>query len=64
MEASKGKEVGTMRGKRPTYNQKKRIKKLGLNYENWLVVKDNASEFVLMHRFTGAIRKASAELAR
>ena len=53
-----------MRGKRPTYNQKKRIKKLGLNYENWLVVRDNANEFVLMHRHSGTIRRASEELAR
>ena len=53
-----------MRGKRPTYNQKKRIKKLGLNYDNWLVVRDNNVEFVLMHRYTGTVRRASAELAR
>ena len=53
-----------MRGKKPTYNQKKRLKKLGLNYENWLVVRDNNEEFVIKHRLTGTIRRASAELAR
>ncbi len=53
-----------MRGKRPTRSQKIRIKKLGLNCENWLVVRDNQKEFVLSHRSTGTIRRASAETAR
>ena len=44
-------------GKKPTVKQKKEIKALGLNPDNWFVVKDNSMEFVIMHRHTGKVRE-------
>ena len=43
-------------GKKPTVRQKKYIKQLGLNCDNWLVRRDNDKEMVLVHRHTGHIR--------
>lgn len=44
-------------GKRPTVKQKKMLNEYGLNCENWLVVKDNSFEAVIIHRHTNTIRK-------
>lgn len=44
-------------GKRPTVRQKKMMTKLGLNYENWLVRRDNDKEFMIVHRQTGTERR-------
>lgn len=44
-------------GKRPTVRQKKMMTKLGLNYENWLVRRDNDKEFVVVNRFTGTEKR-------
>lgn len=44
-------------GKRPTVRQKKRMKQLGLNCENWLVRRDNDKEFVIVNRFTGTEKR-------
>lgn len=38
-------------GKRPTVKQCKFMKLWGLNYENWLVVKDTPREMIIMHRY-------------
>lgn len=43
-------------GKRPTRAQKIRIKSLGLNPENWLVIKDCRDYFEVIHRISGNIR--------
>lgn len=37
-------------GKRPSVNQRKFIKAHGLNWENWLVVKDTPDRIELVHR--------------
>lgn len=37
-------------GKRPSKAQAILIKQSGLNYANWLVVKDTSTELVLVHR--------------
>ena len=37
-------------GKRPTKNQSIFIKKHGLNPENWLIVKDQPEQMVIVHR--------------
>lgn len=44
-------------GKNPTKAQKIFIKACRLNYENWLVVKDNAQAFEIVHRISGKTRK-------
>ncbi len=43
-------------GKAPTRKQKMKIKKLGLNPENWLISKDNPNELVIVHRHTNTVR--------
>ncbi|WP_169735824.1 DUF6906 family protein [Clostridium lundense] len=43
-------------GKKPTRNQKIAIKGKKLNPDNWLVVKDNSKELVIIHRDTGTVR--------
>jgi hypothetical protein len=48
-------------GKRPTRAQKIRIKSLGLNPENWLVVKDCRECFEVIHRVSGKTRKLKKE---
>ena len=45
-----------MRGKKPTLRQKKLIKSVGLNPENWLVAKSPPGELHLIHRHTGTKR--------
>lgn len=49
-------------GKNPTRKQKMLIKSARLNYENWLVVRENAEEIVLQNRQTGKIRSIRKEL--
>ena len=49
-------------GKRPTVRQKKFLKSMRRNPDNWLVVKDNNEQMVIVHRDTGkvqTIQKAS-----
>jgi hypothetical protein len=43
-------------GKKPTRNQKIRIKEMGLNHENWLVVKDTPDMFQIVNRVSGKLR--------
>lgn len=43
-------------GKRPTVAQAKLIKGIGLNYDNWLVVKDMPDSMVIVHRMSGKQR--------
>lgn len=44
-------------GKRPTRQQKIRLKGLGLNPENWLIVKNKpGGELVILHRHTDTVR--------
>lgn len=42
--------------KKPTYEQRKTIQRLGLNPMDWLVSKDTPTEMMLVHRYTNAIR--------
>lgn len=44
-------------GKRPTVAQKKLITQWGLNYSNWLIVKDTPAEMVIVHRLSGKQRR-------
>lgn len=37
-------------GKKPTIAQRKTMEAMGLNSENWLVVKDTPEHLVLVHR--------------
>lgn len=39
-------------GVRPTREQRKMIQSKGLNSENWLVVKDQPEQMVIVHRFS------------
>ena len=43
-------------GKRPTVAQKKYLKAHGLNPENWLIVKNEPSRMVIVHRHSGEQR--------
>ncbi|MGC4378292.1 hypothetical protein WD019_15390 [Fictibacillus sp. Mic-4] len=43
-------------GKRPTKRQKEHIKAMGLNPENWLIIKNLHNEMHLVHRETGSKR--------
>jgi hypothetical protein len=43
-------------GKKPTYEQRKRLEAWGLNARDWLVSKDTTEEMVLVHRHTDAVR--------
>ncbi|ALS27165.1 hypothetical protein IJ21_17640 [Paenibacillus sp. 32O-W] len=45
-----------MQGKRPTLKQKKTLKALNLNPDNWLIAKAPPGELHLIHRYTGAKR--------
>lgn len=44
-------------GKRPTVAQKKLITQWGLNYANWLIVKDTPDSMVVLHRLSGKQRR-------
>lgn len=43
-------------GKRPTVRQKKFLKSMRRNPDNWLVVKDNNEQMVIVHRDTGKVQ--------
>jgi len=43
-------------GKCPTRGQKKFLKSLRLNPDNWLVVKNSPSEVIIVHRHSGQQR--------
>lgn len=45
-----------MQGKRPTKKQAMLIADHRLNYNNWLVLKDTASEMVVKHKDSGKER--------
>lgn len=40
-------------GKRPTRKQMEEIKKAGLIPENWLIVKNTPTQFLVQHRYSG-----------
>ncbi len=44
-------------GKKPTKNQKIFIKEHGLNYDNWLVVKNTSQFMEIIHRTSGDTMK-------
>ena len=44
-------------GKKPTVAQRKVISACGLNWENWLVVKDTPEGMVIVHRYSGKVRE-------
>ena len=43
-------------GKRPTVAQKKILKSMGLNPENWLIVKNEPTRMTVAHRHSGEQR--------
>ncbi|GMQ58949.1 hypothetical protein AN1V17_33460 [Vallitalea sediminicola] len=43
-------------GKRPTRRQKMLIGNKKLNHNNWLVVKDCADSFVIVHKKSGKVK--------
>lgn len=43
-------------GKKPTKRQRIRLSEHHLNPDNWLIVKDNPSEFIIIHRVSGKQR--------
>lgn len=44
-------------GKKPTVAQRKIITRLGLDWENWLIVKNTPDSIVIVHRLTGSQRR-------
>lgn len=48
-------------GKKPSWNQRKLIQQLGLDPHDWLVVKDQPTEMVIVHRFTQTVRTINKE---
>lgn len=45
-----------MRGIKPTRKQKERIKANRLDYNNWLVLKEEGKDLTIIHKQTGTIR--------
>jgi len=43
-------------GKKPTRNQKKVFLEFGLNPNNWLIVKNETHQMLVIHRETGRTR--------
>ena len=43
-------------GKKPTVRQKKMLKEYGLNFENWLIIKDTPDRMEIVHRHTDRLR--------
>ena len=37
-------------GKKPTYEQRKTLERLGLDSQDWLIVKNTSTELVVVHR--------------
>jgi len=46
--------------KSPTMAQKNRLKALGLIPDNWLISKCSPTEFVVVHRVSGEVRRLGA----
>ena len=46
--------------KKPTMAQKLRMKELGIIPENWLVSRNTPTEFVVVHRVSGEVRRLGA----
>lgn len=44
-------------GKKPTVKQCKLMQRWGLNYQDWLVVKDTPEQMLLVHRFSDKTTK-------
>lgn len=44
-------------GKKPTVAQRRILKSWGLNWQNWLVVKDTTKVLVIVHRYSGKVRE-------
>ena len=44
-------------GIRPSRQQKKLLREWGLNWENWLIERDNDVETVIIHRYSGQVRR-------
>lgn len=49
-------------GKKPTVAQRKVISAWGLNWENWLVVKDTPEGMVIVHRYSGKVREIRKDM--
>ncbi len=43
-------------GKRPTRRQKQMLKELGLNSDNWLIIRDDKFELKIIHKVSGQVR--------
>lgn len=43
--------------KRPNRRQKNEMRFYGLDPDNWLVERDTPDEFVVVHRYTGTIKR-------
>jgi hypothetical protein len=48
-------------GLKPTRRQKFAMQDVGLNHENWLVVKNNNDQLQLVHRLTGQTKTIPAK---
>ena len=48
-------------GKKPTVRQKRMLKEYGLNYENWLIIKDTSDIMQIVHRHTDTVRTIRKE---
>ena len=55
-----GRDETLKQGKSPTKAQKLRMKSLGLIPENWLISKNTPTEFVVVHRVSGEVRRLGA----
>lgn len=51
-------------GKRPTRAQKIQLNAVGLNYENWLVVKATTEVLEVVHKYSGSIKRIPASLKK
>jgi hypothetical protein len=51
-------------GKRPTRAQKIQLNNIGLNADNWLVVKATTEVLEVVHRVSGNIKKIPATLKK
>ena len=49
-------------GKKPTMEQKKFLKALGLNHANWFVSQDTPEHMIIIHRLTGTVRCISKRM--
>lgn len=51
-------------GKRPTRAQKIRLKEVGLNWENWLVVSVTKEGLDVVHKHSGKMRSIPATIGK